>query len=99
MFDRLKRPRRGKSETGGRPEGDEADVAALPVAEPARPSFGRRSTPIGPEAEVDRALKAARAKKKGQASGDDFTSQPVEDTPATTWRKAAPIAPGEEVKL
>ena len=96
MFDRMKRPRRGKG-TGDGSGGEEPEAVEYAQAERDKPSFGRRAVPVEGSAEPV-APPAKRAKKKG-VDDDFFTSEPIEDTPATNWRKAAPIAPGEEVKL
>ena len=61
------------------------------------PTFGRRATPVGGKDEIFEPAPPKPRKQKRQ--DDDFTSVPVDETPATNWRKAAPIAPGEEVKL
>jgi hypothetical protein len=96
MLDRLKRPRRGKG-TGDGSDGGEADGVEYAQAERDTPTFGRRAVPIGKEGEFESPQPAKpRAKKRKE---EDFTSEPVEESPATNWRKAAPIAPGEEVKL
>ena len=97
MFDRMKRPRRGKGTGDGSGGGDEPEAVEYAQAERDTPSFGRRAVPVEGSAEPV-APPTKRAKKKG-VDDDFFTSEPIEDTPATNWRKAAPIAPGEEVKL
>src|SRR6185295_9827450 len=98
MFDRLKRPRRGTGAGDGSDGGDNAEgVDAVEYAQAERdsPTFGRRAVPVDKgEAEPVQPKRSKKPRKD-----DDFTSEPVEDTPATNWRKAAPIAPGEEVKL
>ena len=96
MFDRMKRPRRGKGTGDGSGNGDEPEAVEYAQAERDTPSFGRRGTPVEGSAEP------ANTKSKRKKKHDDdefFTSEPIEETPATNWRKAAPIAPGEEVKL
>jgi len=94
MFDRMKRPRRGKG-TGDGSGGAEPEAVEYAQAERDTPSFGRRAVPVEGSAEPV-TPQPKRPKKRVE---EDFTSEPVEDTPATNWRKAAPIAPGEEVKL
>ena len=87
MFDRMKRPRRGKGTGDGSDAGEDAEEeAALPGDEPER-TFGKRTVPLATDgaAEPPRA-KTTRPKKYDD---EDFTTQPVEDTPATNWRKAA----------
>src|SRR5687767_1016508 len=97
MFDRMKRPRRGKGTGDGSDGGDQPEAVEYAQAERDKPSFGRRAVPVEGSAEPI-APQPKRAKKKG-IDDEFFTTEPVEDTPATNWRKAAPIAPGEEVKL
>ena len=95
MFDRMKRPRRGKG-TGDGSGGEEPEAVDYAQAERDKPSFGRRAVPVEGSAEpID--PKPKRAKKRDD--DEFFTSEPIEETPATNWRKAAPVAPGEEVKL
>src|SRR5688572_9507449 len=96
MFDRLKRPRRGKG-TGDGSDGGEAEIAEPSHAEKELPTFGRRAVPVGKEGSFEAPQPAKPRSKKHQ--DEDFTSEPVAETPASNWRKAAPIAPGEEVKL
>src|SRR6185369_7179257 len=97
MFDRLKRPRRGKGTGDGSDGGEGADGVEFAQAERDTPTFGRRAVPIGKEGEFESPQPAkSRSKKRKE---EDFTSEPVEESPATNWRKAAPIAPGEEVRL
>src|SRR5262245_61345924 len=96
MFDRMKRPRRGKCTGDGSGVGDEPEAVEYAQAERDTPSFGRRGVPVENAEQAD--PKPKRAKKKG-VDDEFFTSEPIEETPATNWRKAQPVAPGEEVKL
>src|SRR5689334_1846027 len=88
MLDRMKRPSRDKGD--GTNGGEVADDGLAQSAQ-------------GQQAFKDEIFEPAqpKSKTKKRKSDDyvDFTSQPVEQTPATNWRKATPIAPGEEVKL
>src|SRR5262245_26392748 len=115
MFDRLKHPRRGKGAGKGGGLADRSESAAglesgreaagsgpdnpeqMRAAEAERPTFGRRGVPVAKDASAEPSKPKS---KKKQNKNEDYTSEPVEDTPATTWRKAqTPPAPGEEVKL
>ena len=80
MFDRMKRPRRGKGTGDGSGGGGEPEAVEYAQAERDTPSFGRRGVPV----ESAEPTKPKRAKKRDD--DEFFTSEPIEETPATNWR-------------